>query len=379
MNPAPTSVVLVFALSEQGRRDAFRKGHTIQADGENGGHFLQTFSLESDSDPELFERALSLDFYLSDDCETFEIPVRCRYSFYSDSWTLGGPTPFCDGNFGNPTRVIKEAPSQLLFGPVAFADPDIAELGLCEVLGANPQEVCDFFMGLDYYPTVEELLDEAEQARMDALAIAIPVEEAIATLAKQYETYVELLQDLLLHQFCSWESRHAAGVLSVDRLEHYEKQLLDISVESGYAEIRRIVIDGPVQLVGELAAASEQLILQAALDWCEANGSARLKRIAAEGFLESSMAVYRDERLVFERPGWGWIPTAQEVSLRNPVAPGEDEFALLDAAREVSPEAKLHYATLGKGSGCFVAVDSFLGRQIWFPGDALAELEAAGK
>jgi hypothetical protein len=379
MNPAPTSVVLVFALSEQGRRDAFRKGHAVQAAGENYGQFLQTIRLERDSDPELFERAMSFDFYLSGDCETVEIPVCCRYSFCSGSWILGDSARVSNSSFGDPYQFIHSPPSQPVFGPTGLADGDIAEAGLVEVLQDNPEVVGDFLVGLDYFPTVEELLDEAEEARTDALANVIPLEEAVAGLEQQYDEYVSAQRDFILGQFDTWVQAISPEEIPEERLKLYREQLSAISAISGYSEMRSMFIDEPVRLLGELAAAKEQLADQSALAWSKTKGSARLRRIAAEGLLESSMAVYRDERLACERPGWGWIPTAQKVSLRNPVAPGEDEFALLDAAREVSPEAKLHYATLGKGSGCFVAVDSFLGRQIWFPGDALAELQAAGK
>jgi len=42
------------------------------------------------------------------------------------------------------------------------------------------------------------------------------------------------------------------------------------------------------------------------LDWIEAHGSDRLRMIVAEGYLDASVAVYRDERLAFDRPGWQW-------------------------------------------------------------------------
>lgn len=379
MNPAPTSVVLVFALSEQGRRDAFRKGNAVQAAGENYGHFLQTIRLDVDSDPELFERAMSLDFYLSDDCETVEIPVCCYYSFSSDFWILGDSVRVSDSSFGDPYQFVHLPPSQPVFGPTGLADGDIAEAGFVQVLEDNPEVVGNYFIGLDYFPTVEDLLDEAEESRRDALVNVIPLEEAVAGLEQQYDEYVSAQRDFILGQFDTWIQTISPEEIPDERLKLYREHLSAISATSGYSEMRSVFIDEPVRLVGELAAAKEQFADRFALAWSKTNGSARLKRIATEGLLESSRAVYRDERLAFERPGWGWIPTAQKVSLRNPVAPGEDEFALLDAARELSPKAKLHYATLGKGSGCFVAVDSFLGRQIWFPGDALAEIKAAGK
>jgi len=74
--------------------------------------------------------------------------------------------------------------------------------------------------------------------------------------------------------------------------------------------------------------------------WIEEHGSERLRRAATEGIEHG--AIYRDERLELERPGWIWLDdVAGDVDeARNP--PGE-AFAVLDAARKVEPQATLKY------------------------------------
>lgn len=77
--------------------------------------------------------------------------------------------------------------------------------------------------------------------------------------------------------------------------------------------------------------------------WIEEHGSDRLRRCAAEGIEHD--AIYRDERLALERPGWSWYDDVdgRTCEARNP--PGET-FALLDEARKTEPAAQLRYYTV---------------------------------
>lgn len=75
--------------------------------------------------------------------------------------------------------------------------------------------------------------------------------------------------------------------------------------------------------------------------WVIEHGSERLKLIAAAGLLDASHAVYRDERMAIELPGWKLEP--DEISpddIRNP------EFAVLQAhkAALLLPVEKLEMA-----------------------------------
>ena len=72
--------------------------------------------------------------------------------------------------------------------------------------------------------------------------------------------------------------------------------------------------------------------------WAQQHGSTRLQRALAEGI--ACEAVYRDERLAAERPGWVWeSEVAGESS--EPRNPSAEAFALLDVARSVDAEATL--------------------------------------
>src|SRR5690606_11865067 len=77
--------------------------------------------------------------------------------------------------------------------------------------------------------------------------------------------------------------------------------------------------------------------------WIEKHGSSRLKRLAKEGI--ECLAVYRDERLAVERPGWRW---ANEVpgNASDPRNPPEEALDLLDLARQTAPDAELQYSTV---------------------------------
>jgi hypothetical protein len=77
--------------------------------------------------------------------------------------------------------------------------------------------------------------------------------------------------------------------------------------------------------------------------WIAEHGSARLRRLVQEGI--EYRAVYRDERLALERPGWQWL-AIPESDLAEPRNAPEAALALLDEARASVPEGTtvaLHY------------------------------------
>lgn len=77
--------------------------------------------------------------------------------------------------------------------------------------------------------------------------------------------------------------------------------------------------------------------------WIELHGSPRLRRLIKEHIEHT--AVYRDERLKLERPGWRWRRPDEECG--EPRNPPEEAFILLDEARKTVPDAKLVFV---KGS-----------------------------
>jgi len=87
-------------------------------------------------------------------------------------------------------------------------------------------------------------------------------------------------------------------------------------------------------------AAIKSAVEQEQLDWINANGSSRLKRATAEGI--NCDAIYRDERLALDRPGWCWYSDCDGKS-DHPRNPPDEAFEVLDEARKVEPTAKLQY------------------------------------
>jgi hypothetical protein len=110
--------------------------------------------------------------------------------------------------------------------------------------------------------------------------------------------------------------------------------------------------------------------------WVNEFGSRRLKRLLAENI--EHMAVYRDERLALDMPGWAWL--TDEVELDDPRNPPTEALDLLDRARATgTPDAKLHYYTIAREPGDYpdereddkaergyVVAAKFLGRDIVF-------------
>jgi hypothetical protein len=86
------------------------------------------------------------------------------------------------------------------------------------------------------------------------------------------------------------------------------------------------------------AAAAEKAAKRA--EWIRAHGSERLRKALELGLIESSLAVYREERLAHEYPGWviDNKETEKESEIRNPSLAA---LAALEEARKISPDACL--------------------------------------
>lgn len=147
------------------------------------------------------------------------------------------------------------------------------------------------------------------------------------------------------------------------------------------AEYERIADERESAVAARVAEAlvSEDAALRAIVErsapgraaWINQRGSRRLKRLLAEGIEHE--AVYRDERLAMERPGWEWEP--DEIALHSPRNPPEEALDLLDRARTTAPDAVLmHYVAEADGNDDemdqpsrergYVAAANFLSRTI---------------
>jgi hypothetical protein len=122
--------------------------------------------------------------------------------------------------------------------------------------------------------------------------------------------------------------------------------------------------------------AGEEVARREINDWIGSHGSNRLKRIVKEGI--EHKAVYRDERLALDRPGWEWLGALLGTTddARNPP---EEAFITLDEARKLCPGADLQRYTVehehdenccGENDcpeydhSSYVAEDRFLGEYI---------------
>lgn len=133
-------------------------------------------------------------------------------------------------------------------------------------------------------------------------------------------------------------------------------------------------------------AAAEKAAAEEAAAWIEAHGSQRLCRLLDEGI--ELRAVYRDERLAMERPGWQWRDDVGK--LHEPRNASTEALAMLDVARDILPQderasAKLHWWTVEacdhdcdgdndcpgyhEGIRTYVVIAEFLGREIQFLSD----------
>ncbi len=113
--------------------------------------------------------------------------------------------------------------------------------------------------------------------------------------------------------------------------------------------------------------------------WILVYGSERLKKCLSEG--AECGALYRDERLALERPGWVWESHARGKGL-PPRNPSNEAFVLLEQARKIEPTAELVYWTVRREGaegdrliwrGCICRA-VFLDRNILYglPGDYLS-------
>jgi len=107
--------------------------------------------------------------------------------------------------------------------------------------------------------------------------------------------------------------------------------------------------------------------------WIRERGSERLLMILEEDLLDDSMAVYHDERLAAELPGWEWDDDGADKEIRNP---SETALrALREARKEVGEIVSgLHLGYIwydpdqddydGSGRGVVALQAEFLGRDV---------------
>ena len=123
-------------------------------------------------------------------------------------------------------------------------------------------------------------------------------------------------------------------------------------------------------------AAERETARASMLAWIGNHGSDRLKSCVAEEI--ECDAIYRDERLAVDRPGWQWYQSVEGVT-EEPRNPSAEAFDVLTEARKHDPKACLmwYHVDWDKDDYCdderseyahagYVAAAEFLGRDIVF-------------
>jgi hypothetical protein len=116
----------------------------------------------------------------------------------------------------------------------------------------------------------------------------------------------------------------------------------------------------------EVAKRRKELVAEAT-SWAHEHGSQRLRKALAAELMDSSLGVYRDERLAFEHPEWGWLDHDMVSDLKSINNPSELALDALLEAREWDPSAQLKWLNTQQG-GVAIVVASFLDRRIHLGG-----------
>lgn len=394
-------VVLSYALSEEGRRDAFHRGEQIPRQLDWNCDNWETVAIfrrvvDRDVDPELFERASALCLLLDESGTVANAPIGSSYDDLNNLWRTTdreaqwvnrlplhvkefGDREYC-GLLWRLTDVAKRQMWPYVIEDVLDEIDGSARSVEFAFDGFNEDWILKHFTPFDEYLSTEELIAFEESARAAAEVVAASFDDDEEQMRNEYATWLRRARDHQLELYEEWISS-IDGDIDTSEFDDYRTRLAALDPPIPHDTVVTLLRDRPPELVKlrkalEAAARSAKELADAA-EWACEFGSVRLQRIESEGLMSTSMSVYRDERLAKERPGWGWQDP--DVTLRDPAAPTEEAFDLLDAARDLEPDCSLRFATLGKGSGRFVASAEFLGRPIWFPGDALADIEGAGR
>lgn len=205
-----------------------------------------------------------------------------------------------------------------------------------------PQGICQYggWINVPYtwlYATpeaVREWLQLATVARQERVA------QRKAELGAEAEKHAKIRDELLLGEpeslleksYSSWRLVSHAGIESDPRFAQPLAEAATIRDQRNaeIGEARKAEIEADRAMKEEAVAEKSH--------WIAEYGSERLQRLAEEEIEHN--AVYLDERLALERPGWAWYRDI-ECECDNPRNPPLDAFDVLDAARKVDSEAEL--------------------------------------
>jgi hypothetical protein len=215
---------------------------------------------------------------------------------------------------------------------------------------ATPPKSCPDFYGVDIHfqlPAIPDASDQSVKTLLDAYP------GAIETYRRKMQAYAMRCADAALTarnptthdtKFDEFLPADMLAELKVVRAELNAEIEAKRRKQKAEEEARKESI---IQMQMRDDEKKEKL-KRAGEAWIEEHGSPRLRRLVKEGFEYG--AVYRDERLALERPGWAW-ENDPNLSYDPPRNPPQEALDLLDRARESDPECYLRYYKLSVEDG----------------------------
>lgn len=194
----------------------------------------------------------------------------------------------------------------------------------------------------DAPPTVEQLLAD-ELRRRDELAKKVEAaeEEALAERLAEAVAYADgAAEELITLCLNDYQVKDRAKALAAELADEVPGLVEKIEYAQAIADEKNAERKAKAEQEKAEKAAAAQRAEEEKAAWIEAHGSNRLRRMAQEGI--ECGAVYRDERLALDRPGWRWLDDVPGEN-KDPRNVPEEAFAVLDEARKIDAEAELEY------------------------------------
>jgi hypothetical protein len=226
---------------------------------------------------------------------------------------------------------------------------------------------------LDEHPGLERLLDMEETHRAQA-ARALQAAENDLDESRRVEWrvwFAEFISDCWSRQakfeeFVRSLTRPPASIPELDFfracVEEAHPSAHDAGVQAAQLFQALLNLNGRLSTLkmNREAIKRKKALVEEATAWAVEHGSSRLQKAVAAGLVDSSLGVYRDERLAFDHPGWHWIEDEKLSRLKAINNPSECALDALLDARAWDPEARMHWLDRGP-----VVVATFIDRWIY--------------
>lgn len=252
------------------------------------------------------------------------------------------------GGDGMPVQavVIKhgEPGYEIAVDMAKFGYKDGPEVHATESLSEYTSGATQYVKAIEYDapPTVGQLLaDELRRREELAEKVEAAEEEALADRLAQAAKYADgAAEELITLCLNDYQVKDRAKALAEELADKVPELAERLGQAQAIADAKNAEKAAKAAKEKAEKAAKAKLAEEEKAAWIEAHGSNRLRRMAKEGI--ECQAVYRDERLALDRPGWRWLEDVHGEN-KEPRNVPEEAFAILDEARKVDPEAELDY------------------------------------